>query len=99
MVRTEVAEWEEPRHPGPFAWVKLPHFPPLCNTTFVHRPTKRGPRHRNSSRSPLRPGLAGWENGRGGGPRDCNGACDDGLWARHCRPLESPERGRHLRLE
>src|SRR5215217_9753920 len=39
MSRTEVAEWEEPRHPGPAVHEVLPHFTPLCNTIIVHRPT------------------------------------------------------------
>src|SRR5688572_7082909 len=40
MSRTEVAEWEEPRHPGP-AWHEvLPHFIPLCNTIVVNCPTR-----------------------------------------------------------
>ena len=36
---TEVAEWEEPRHPGPVVG-KLPHFPPQCNTSFYLVPTR-----------------------------------------------------------
>ena len=31
--RSEVAEWEEPRHPGPAVDGKLPHIVPLCNTS------------------------------------------------------------------
>src|SRR5215210_6648323 len=30
---TEVAEWEEPRHSGPFDGATLAHFIPLCNTS------------------------------------------------------------------
>ena len=40
-IRTEVAEWEEPRHSGPLTWATVPHFTPLRNT-FPHqvRPTR-----------------------------------------------------------
>src|SRR5215211_6984665 len=37
---TEVAEWEEPRHSGPFDAATLPHFIPLSNT-FPHFPGRK----------------------------------------------------------
>src|SRR5215210_7547752 len=41
--RTEVAEWEEPRHSGPFVNVgTVPHFLPLCNTS-PHFSVRRAP--------------------------------------------------------
>ncbi len=62
-IRTEVAEWEEPRHSGPVTLATVPHFAPLCNTI----PHRVRPMH--DYRLPQRPLFRSAEPFQAGGAR------------------------------